>query len=100
MCPDFWDNHCCTFADGFEKQQVFLRQMKKQVFPFANLLARDLTIGDVAIAQQSERTTSSARLSTNGAQETFIAIDGHRLLSRLDIVQVNLILCSLLHQFA
>ena len=29
-----------------------------------------------------------------------LSIDGHRLLSRLDIVQVNLTLCSLLHQFA
>ena len=28
-----------------------------------------------------------------------LPIDGHRLLSRLDIVQVNLTLCSLLHQF-
>jgi hypothetical protein len=27
-------------------------------------------------------------------------IDDHRLLSRLDIVQINLTLCSLLHQFS
>ena len=64
-CPDFWDNPCRTFTDGFEKQQVFLRQMKKQVFPFANLLARDLTIGDVAIAQQSESKLSLPSLNRN-----------------------------------
>jgi len=39
--------------------------MKKQVCPFANLLARDLTIGDVAIAQQSESKLSLPSLNRN-----------------------------------
>ena len=73
-----------TFADGNEKR--VLRKLKNE-FSIFKSPERDLTIGDVAHAQQNENKLS-------------FAIDGHRLLSRLDRVQVNLTLCSLLHQFA
>ena len=48
---------------------------------------KGFSISDVAHAWHTENKLSSV-------------IDGHRLLSRLDIVQVNSTLCSLLHQFA
>ncbi len=42
----------CIFAPGNEKQQVFLKKLKKRVFPFSNLLNRDFTICEPAHARQ------------------------------------------------
>ncbi len=46
------------------------------------------------------RKTRAKLLTLGHSNKLSFAIDGHRLLSRLDIVQVNLTLCSLFHQFA
>ena len=56
-----WDSRrpqwgCSTFADGSEKQ---VSQEIENEFPLSNLL-RDLTIGDVAHAQQNENKLSFA----------------------------------------
>jgi len=74
----------CTFAIGIEKQ--VLRKLKNEFSIFKSP------------KQRLNRWRSCFRSAIR--KQVFIAIDGHRLLSRLDIVQVNLTLCSLLHQFA